>query len=119
MSPYKDGKPTLGEQFDDADAHQHSVDDYEPHKVSEPMNELEAYRHLQKVEAEHALFQDIIRELVRHAPILGASNRAYYAEHGMLCDQKRNSPRPCDCGWKEAEEAFARAEKLMEEVKKS
>jgi hypothetical protein len=44
VSPYKDGNPTLGEQFEAAS---------EPHQVSEPMNELEAYRHLQKVEGEN------------------------------------------------------------------
>jgi hypothetical protein len=109
--PNEKGEPTLGEQFEEAHAARS-----EPHQVSEGMNELEAYRHLQKVEAEHALFQDILRELVKHAPTLGASNRYYYAEHGMLCDLHRNIG-PCTCGWKEAEEAFARAEKLLKEIR--
>lgn len=39
----------------------------EPHQVSEPKNELEAYRHLQKIEAEHANFKDVIRYMAENA----------------------------------------------------
>lgn len=48
----------------------------EPHKVSEPMNELEAYRHLQRIEAEHAVFKDTIRYMAENA------HQAYHQDQG-------------------------------------
>jgi hypothetical protein len=57
--PDKKGEPTLMEQFDEADAH--------AHLVSEGRDSLEAYRHLQKIEAEHAVFKDTIRHMAESA----------------------------------------------------
>jgi hypothetical protein len=76
--PYKDGEPTLGEQFEAAS---------EPHVVSEPKNELEAYRHLQQVEAEHAVFTDTIRYMAEntHQAYHQDSNDGWWACKKNVC----------------------------------
>jgi hypothetical protein len=89
--PYKDGEPTLGEQFEEAATYSDLVSDggmdprdrQEPHQVSEPMNELEAYRHLQKIEAENAVFKDTIRYMAENC-------HQGYHETGGWWDCKKN-----------------------------
>lgn len=56
--PYKDGKPTLMEQFDDADAHAQMVGTYEKMSAEEA---VEAMRKIASLEAQTALFKDTIR----------------------------------------------------------
>jgi hypothetical protein len=81
--PNEKGEPTLGEQFEDAAAYSDLVSDggmdprnrSEPHQVSEGMDALEAYRHLQKIEAEHAIFKDTIRYMAENA------HQAYHQDH--------------------------------------